>query len=122
LPVIGSDPKVEEGKHFSEVSVLPTYEYRCSQCSHQYEKREGFDSPPLQECPRCGSEARRLLHAPPILFKGQGFYVTDNRKPSPVGSPASEVESVTTAETKKEPAAEKPSGDGNRPSEKAATT
>jgi putative FmdB family regulatory protein len=98
---------------------LPTYEYRCSECGHQYEKREGFDAPSLQICPHCGGEARRVLYAPPILFKAQGFYVTDNRKPSPVGSAAPEVESVTAAETKKETAAEKPAGDGAKPAEAA---
>jgi putative FmdB family regulatory protein len=59
---------------------LPVYEYRCLDCSHQYEKREGFDAPALQECPSCGGTSRRMIHAPPIVFKGSGFYVTDNRK------------------------------------------
>ena len=61
---------------------MPLYEYRCGSCGHRYEKREGFDAPSLQPCPQCGSGARRVLHSPPILFKGPGFYVTDNRKPS----------------------------------------
>jgi putative FmdB family regulatory protein len=60
--------------------ALPTYEYRCGQCQHQYEKREGFDAPVEQACPVCGGLAQRLLHAPGIVFKGSGFYVTDNRK------------------------------------------
>jgi len=36
--------------------------------------------------PRCHCESRRVLHAPPVLFKGSGFYVTDNRKSGLVGS------------------------------------
>jgi putative FmdB family regulatory protein len=60
--------------------ALPTYEYKCGKCQHQYEKREGFDAPVEQACPVCGGLARRLLHAPGIVFKGSGFYVTDNRK------------------------------------------
>jgi putative FmdB family regulatory protein len=60
--------------------VLPIYEYRCGECQHQYEKKEGFDAPVEQACPVCGGLARRLLHAPGIVFKGSGFYVTDNRK------------------------------------------
>jgi putative FmdB family regulatory protein len=59
---------------------LPIYEYACGQCQHQYEKKEGFDAPVEQACPVCGGLARRLLHAPGIVFKGPGFYVTDNRK------------------------------------------
>ena len=59
---------------------MPIYEYACGQCQHQYEKKEGFDAPVEQACPVCGGLARRLLHAPGIVFKGPGFYVTDNRK------------------------------------------
>lgn len=62
---------------------MPTYEYRCLDCSHEYEKREGFDAPALQSCPTCGGTARRVLHAAPVVFKGSGFYVTDNRKSAP---------------------------------------
>ena len=59
---------------------MPIYEYQCGHCQHQYEKKEGFDAPVEQACPVCGELARRLLHAPGIVFKGPGFYVTDNRK------------------------------------------
>ncbi|MGA2285178.1 MAG: FmdB family zinc ribbon protein [Dehalococcoidia bacterium] len=65
---------------------MPTYEYRCTQCGYQYERREGFDAPAAHVCSRCGGESRRVLHAPPVLFKGSGFYVTDNRKTGLVGS------------------------------------
>ncbi len=61
---------------------MPVYEYVCESCGHQYEKREGFEAPPLQACIVCGKRARRVLHAPPIVFKGSGFYVTDNRRDS----------------------------------------
>ncbi len=78
---------------------MPNYEYRCLDCSHEYEKREGFDAPALQECPTCGGTARRVIHAAPIVFKGSGFYVTDNRKSAP------EAESEAKAEpAKTEPA------------------
>jgi putative FmdB family regulatory protein len=60
--------------------ALPIYEYQCGQCQHKYEKKEGFDALVEQACPVCGGLARRLLHAPGIVFKGPGFYVTDNRK------------------------------------------
>jgi len=61
---------------------VPLYDYKCTQCYHHYEMREGFDAPPRQPCPKCGSEAKRLLHPPPIVFKGSGFYITDSRKGS----------------------------------------
>jgi putative FmdB family regulatory protein len=59
---------------------MPTYEYLCSKCGNQYEKREGFDAPARQRCPKCRGAAQRMLFAPPIVFKGSGFYVTDSRK------------------------------------------
>jgi len=59
--------------------VLPVYEYRCTH-GHVYEKVEGFSAPTEQECPRCGEAARRLLSSPAVIFKGSGFYSTDNRK------------------------------------------
>ena len=65
---------------------MPTYEYRCTECGHQYERREGFDAPAVHPCPRCRAESRRVLHAPLILFKSSGFYVTDNRKSGRVGA------------------------------------
>jgi putative FmdB family regulatory protein len=59
---------------------VPTYEYKCTSCEHRYELKEGFDAPPRQACPVCGSVAKRVLFPPPIVFKGKGFYVTDSRK------------------------------------------
>jgi putative FmdB family regulatory protein len=61
---------------------LPTYAYKCTNCGHQYETKEGFDAPSRQPCPVCGEVAKRLLFAPPIVFKGSGFYITDSRKGS----------------------------------------
>jgi putative FmdB family regulatory protein len=58
---------------------LPTYAYRCESCGNQYEKRESFSAPARQKCPSCGKQAQRVLFAPPIVFKGSGFYKTDSR-------------------------------------------
>jgi putative FmdB family regulatory protein len=58
---------------------LPTYEYLCEACGKRYEKREGFDAPAHQKCVHCGKRANRVLYAPPIVFKGSGFYKTDSR-------------------------------------------
>ncbi len=56
---------------------MPTYEYRCER-GHQYETKEGFDAPAKQKCQQCGKPASRLLFAPPVVFKGSGFYKTDS--------------------------------------------
>ncbi len=58
---------------------MPRYEYACDSCGKRYEKREGFDAPAKQKCRFCGKQAQRMLFAPPIVFKGSGFYKTDSR-------------------------------------------
>jgi putative FmdB family regulatory protein len=57
---------------------MPTYEYRCS-AGHQYEMHQPFGSPAEQPCTKCGKPAARVLFAPPLVFKGGGFYKTANR-------------------------------------------
>lgn len=60
---------------------MPVYEYRCSR-GHTYEKTEGFSAPTRQKCLECGAAARRLISMPSVIFKGSGFYSTDNRSGS----------------------------------------
>lgn len=60
---------------------MPIYEYRCSK-GHLYECAEGFDAASEQTCPTCGGRSRRLISLPAVIFKGSGFYSTDNRKGS----------------------------------------
>ena len=72
---------------------MPLYDYQC-EAGHRYEKRESFGSPAQQPCEKCGKPARRLLNAPPILFKGSGWYVTDSKRTMRTGvdSPASSTD------------------------------
>ncbi len=57
---------------------MPTYEYKCS-AGHQYEMQQPFGSPAEQPCTKCGKPALRVLFAPPLVFKGGGFYKTSSR-------------------------------------------
>ena len=83
---------------------MPTYEYECPS-GHRYEKREGFDAPAKQRCATCRRTARRVLHAPPIVFKGSGFYVTDSRKPASNGAEGSTPASDSGSKGESAPAA-----------------
>ena len=58
---------------------MPLYDYQC-EAGHRYEKRESFGAPAQQPCDQCGKPARRLLNAPPIVFKGSGWYKTDSTR------------------------------------------
>lgn len=58
---------------------MPVYEYKCTKCSHQFELKRSFGEDSSAPCPICEGEGRRLFSPVPIIFKGSGFYVTDNR-------------------------------------------
>jgi putative FmdB family regulatory protein len=61
---------------------MPTYEYECLSCRQRFERKQSFSEEPVKLCPSCGGEVRKVLHAPGIVFKGSGWYVTDSRKSS----------------------------------------
>jgi putative FmdB family regulatory protein len=79
---------------------LPTYGYQCSSCGKRYEKREGFDAPARQKCQFCGKPATRILYAPPIVFKGSGFYKTDSRGTSSASTEGGSSGSESSSESK----------------------
>lgn len=58
---------------------MPVYSYKCTSCDHQFEARQRFTDDPLTECPVCGSLIRKVITPVGIVFKGSGFYVTDNK-------------------------------------------
>lgn len=61
---------------------MPTYEYRCPE-GHAFEKFQRMSDPPQGECPECGAAAERILSGGAgLLFKGDGFYITDYRSDS----------------------------------------
>ncbi len=58
---------------------MPTYEYRCPE-GHEFELFQRMSDEPGASCPSCGKAAERLLSAGAgLLFKGEGFYITDYR-------------------------------------------
>jgi putative FmdB family regulatory protein len=63
---------------------MPTYEYRCEACGHQFEQYQPITAAPLRKCPACGRRTvQRLLGTGGgIIFKGSGFYETDYRSES----------------------------------------
>lgn len=62
---------------------MPTYEYRCPSCNHEFEKFQRMSDDPVAECPKCGASAERILSGGAgLLFKGSGFYITDYRSDS----------------------------------------
>lgn len=60
---------------------MPTYEYLCDACEHEFEQFQPITARPLRKCPACGErKLRRLIGAGGgVIFKGDGFYQTDYR-------------------------------------------
>jgi putative FmdB family regulatory protein len=56
---------------------VPVYEYECSRCRCRFERRQRFDEEPIDCCPKCQGQVRRVIHSVPVVFKGNGFYTTD---------------------------------------------
>ncbi len=62
---------------------MPTYEYRCKECLHEFEAFQPMSAEPLKACPECEGELKRLIGpGAGIIFKGSGFYETDYRSDS----------------------------------------
>ena len=60
---------------------MPTYEYECKKCSYNFELFQAMSDAPVKECPKCGSEVRRIIFGGTgVIFKGSGFYVNDKSK------------------------------------------
>jgi putative FmdB family regulatory protein len=76
---------------------MPTYDYVCDSCEHQFENFQSMSSPVLKKCPACGkSKLRRLIGAgAAIIFKGSGFYKTDYRSESYHKAVAADKSSVS---------------------------
>ena len=63
---------------------MPTYQYECAACDHQFEQLQSMTEPKLKKCPECGKlKLQRLIGSGAgMIFKGSGFYATDYKKSS----------------------------------------
>src|SRR5271166_4958803 len=59
--------------------TMPTYEYACTKCGHQFEQFQSMRDEPLRSCPKCRKLALKRLvgGGAGLIFKGSGFYITD---------------------------------------------
>ncbi|MGQ0463812.1 MAG: FmdB family zinc ribbon protein [Sporichthyaceae bacterium] len=86
---------------------MPTYQYACTACEHEFEAVQKFSDDALTECPQCQGKLRKVFSAVGVVFKGSGFYRTDSRgKSASADAPAkseskpSEKKSESTSESK----------------------
>jgi len=112
---------------------MPTYDYRCDACEHEFEEWQSFAAEKLTKCPACKKNklVRLFGSGAAIVFKGSGFYDTDYRqadekaksdrkaakdapadaKADPAGDTKAEPKADAKGETKAEPKADAPKAD-----------
>ena len=88
---------------------MPTYDYECDACGHEFELFQSIMDPKQKKCPKCGKlKLRRLFGTgAAVVFKGSGFYQTDYRsesykKGAEKDKPATESKSESKSEPKSE--------------------
>jgi putative FmdB family regulatory protein len=59
---------------------MPIYEYQCEECGVRFERMQSMSAPSVAVCPECGGHVHRVISSVGVIFKGSGFYVTDNRR------------------------------------------
>jgi putative FmdB family regulatory protein len=84
---------------------MPIYEYACTACGERTEAKQGFDDPPLETCPHCGGKLRKLYSPVGIVFKGSGFYSTDQKGKKASSSGESKSSSSETSSKSSESSA-----------------
>jgi len=92
---------------------MPTYEYVCTDCGQHVDVFQGISDESLDTCGVCGGALRKVFHPAGILFKGSGFYTTDNRKKAkpddkPEKKPAAESKPKTEKKAESKPKKDKP--------------
>jgi putative FmdB family regulatory protein len=95
---------------------MPTYEYKCEACGHQFEKFQSITAAPIKKCPHCGkNRVKRLIGTGAgLIFKGGGFYETDYRSEA--------YKSAAKADTASAPAAKEAGSSSTSGSDSAAKT
>ncbi len=82
---------------------MPTYQYACTACSHEFEAFQSFSDATLTECPDCTGRLRKVYGSVGVVFKGSGFYRTDSRNgdgkvgKKPDAAPAKSTEKAAAA-------------------------
>ena len=86
---------------------MPTYEYKCKKCGKIFDVFQKITDEPIKKCPDCGGDVIRLISGGVgIIFKGSGFYITDN-KSSNRYTRSSKSKSTESSDTKPDQKTEK---------------
>ncbi|MCB1102427.1 MAG: zinc ribbon domain-containing protein [Kiritimatiellae bacterium] len=98
---------------------MPTYEYECQKCGHEFERFQSMTEEPLKRCPKCkGKVVRKIGTGAGLLFKGSGFYISDYRSEN-YKKGATADKPASTSETKSDASSAKAAKDTKKPAKTA---
>lgn len=97
---------------------MPTYQYRCQTCSHEFEEKQSFADDALTDCPigACKGAVKKVFSGVGISFKGDGFYKNDH------GSSSKKSGALPTGKTNKEKSSDTADKSSNSSSESSSNT
>lgn len=78
---------------------MPTYTYRREDGT-TFEIRQKFTDDALEVDPETGQKVTRVIHSAGVIFKGSGFYVTDNRSANNPAAPKSKDDNASSSDSK----------------------
>ena len=91
---------------------MPTYQYCCEKCGHEFEEYQRITAPALKTCPKCKGKVKRIISGGSgFIFKGTGFYATDYAKKSTKTHDVPKAEETAKTEGQKAAAEKKDSKD-----------
>ncbi|RLT00994.1 MAG: hypothetical protein DWI20_00460 [Planctomycetota bacterium] len=95
---------------------MPTYEYICNACGHEFDEFQSIKADRLEVCPKCRKKKleRKIGIGGAVIFKGGGFYETDYRSDN--------YRAGVDAEKKSEDARNAPSSSADSKSSDVAST
>ncbi|HCV36694.1 MAG TPA: FmdB family transcriptional regulator [Acidimicrobiaceae bacterium] len=78
---------------------MPTYQYRCPDCTKEFEVRQAFSDEPITTCPSdgCAGTVRKVFTGVGISFKGDGFYKNDHGSGAPARKSEQKPEQKATS-------------------------
>lgn len=102
---------------------MPTYDYQCKGCGHQWELFQSITAKPVRKCPECGKLRAKRVIGPGagIIFKGSGFYQTDYRSPSYRKAAEADKQAAESGGSKSDGKSDKPAADSGTSSKSASS-
>ena len=103
---------------------MPTYDYECNACGHQFELFQGINDPIKRKCPECGRlKLQRLFGTgAAVVFKGSGFYETDYRSADYKKAAAADKKSQESSKEKSTDTKSKSSGENKSSSANSSSS